>query len=188
MKLRTRLHPPALAMTWALSAALCGGLAQAAPVTTPPKAADNRVAPEVLQALESMRQHARETHTASGSDTAPLSEEQLLAAVPTRATSKVETIEGRLLAVGVGAVAGVVAFNLATVGMASVPVLASVGGASAGAAMEGAAVTANALALSRVYGVTSAVAGALVGDYLYRRRLAAHLPSIPADVSRRVSP
>lgn len=64
------------------------------------------------------------------------------------------------IVVGLGAIAGVVVFNAATLGLAALP---------GGVAVSGAVVlpAEAAVAVSRVYAVTTAVAGAWVADYLH---------------------
>ena len=100
------------------------------------------------------------------------------------AAKEVPLVDDRVLAVGLGAIAGVVVFNLATGGAAAVPLLAGEMG-GAGSAMG---VGRGTVAFSRVYAVSSAVTGGLVGDYLYRKSQAGRMPSVPADVAARVSP
>jgi hypothetical protein len=62
--------------------------------------------------------------------------------------------------VGLGAVAGVAVYNMATFGVAGVPFLAP-------AATTGAMVTAGAISQNRLYTVISAVTGAWVANWLY---------------------
>lgn len=94
----------------------------------------------------------------------------------------VPTVEERALAIGVGAIAGVVAFNVLTGGLTTVPVLAVLG-------TEGTALaTSNVVATSRVYAATSAVAGAWAGDYLYRSGMTGRLPGVSPEVAARVTP
>ena|GEM_PF-3659227 len=64
------------------------------------------------------------------------------------------------IVIGLGAIAGVVAFNAATLGLGSLP---------GGAALTGAAIlpAEASVAVNRVYAVTSAVAGAWTADYLH---------------------
>lgn len=66
------------------------------------------------------------------------------------------------LVIGAGAVAGVLAFNVLALGWEAVPM--------ASAIAEGGVVPAEmSVAMSRVYAVSSAVAGGLIADYLYTR-------------------
>ena len=79
----------------------------------------------------------------------------------------------RIIAVGVGMVAGVVAFNLATSSMATAPLLTSAGGmgTSAAAAVVGApaaTVVESSVVGTRIYPIASAVIGGVLADYLYR--------------------
>lgn len=80
----------------------------------------------------------------------------------------------RALAIGAGAIAGVIVFNVATGGLGTVPLLAGFAesGAAAGAAAtlaEAGALTANTVAQSRVYAVTSAVVGGWIGNWYATR-------------------
>jgi hypothetical protein len=79
---------------------------------------------------------------------------------PAYPAQETATASNRLLALGLGALGGVVAFNLATGGLSALPLFG--GGAATGAvsASEGA------VAVSRVYAVSSALAGALAADWL----------------------
>ncbi|CAK0767687.1 membrane hypothetical protein [Azospirillaceae bacterium] len=66
------------------------------------------------------------------------------------------------LVVGLGAIAGVVGFNLAALGWGAIPMV--------GAYARGAVVPATAsVAMSRVYATISAVTGALIANSLYSR-------------------
>lgn len=149
--------------------------------TAPAPAAAPALPPEVTQAIEAINQASDQVVT-TVTETTQAAGEAVAAAIP---DSEVPMVDERLLSVGLGAIAGVVVFNLATGGLASVPVLASMGG-EAGAAMGG--VGRGAVAISRVYAVTSAVVGGLVGDYMYRDAQAKRLPSVPAEVAARVTP
>lgn len=73
-------------------------------------------------------------------------------------------IDGRALAIGLGAIGGVAILSLAT-GGAAMPMMAA-GGASAA---EGTVMVVGRGVGGRLYGITSAVIGGWVGDYLYRR-------------------
>ncbi len=64
------------------------------------------------------------------------------------------------IALGLGAVAGVAVYNIATFGVSGVPFLAP-------AATTGAMVTAAAIAQNRLYTVVSATVGGLVANWLY---------------------
>ncbi|HEY0833657.1 MAG TPA: hypothetical protein VGE72_07080 [Azospirillum sp.] len=88
------------------------------------------------------------------------------------------------LALGLGAIGGVVAFNLATGGLGALPF---VGGATMAA---GGAVTATegAVAVSRVYAVTSAVAGALAMDWMVTKSKAVGTSRVPVAVAARLAP
>jgi hypothetical protein len=108
------------------------------------------------------------------------------AMAPEQNASKIALIDDRMGAVGLGAIAGVVVFNLATGGVSGVPMMASLG-AEAGAGM-GMGMGRGMVAMSRVYAVTSAVAGGLVGDYLYRSAQTGRVPAVPAEVASRVAP
>lgn len=131
--------------------------------------------PQVAQAIDVIKEAGEQV-----TDTVGQVAEDVIAATE----SSVDMVDDRLLYVGLGAIAGVVAFNLATGGMAAVPMLASIGGEAGamGTARHGA------VAISRVYAVTSAVVGGLVGDYVYRNAQAGRMPSVPSDVAARVTP
>jgi hypothetical protein len=64
------------------------------------------------------------------------------------------------IVVGLGAIAGVAVYNIASFGVSGVPYLAP-------AATTGAMVTAAAIAQNRLYTVVSAVVGAWVANWLY---------------------
>jgi hypothetical protein len=68
------------------------------------------------------------------------------------------------------------------------PFIYSYGAPGVGATMTGVNAARGAVAVSRVYAVSSAVAGGLVGDYLYRRANANRLSRIPKSVADRVAP
>lgn len=65
-------------------------------------------------------------------------------------------------AIGAGAIAGVLVFNVLALGVAALPAAAAYGGAVAVPAEMS-------VAMSRVYAVSSAVAGGLLADYYYGR-------------------
>lgn len=85
-----------------------------------------------------------------------------------------------LLIAGLGAITGVVAFNLATGGTAALPFLAGTGTGTISAA-EGA------VAVSRVYAVTSAVAGALAADWFYRNSQEQKIRPVPRRLAARLA-
>lgn len=142
---------------------------------------------EVLLAIDAVNQAAQKTGNAMGQAAAKTGEAinqaaQQVAEVATDVSSsvnKVDVVDNHALAIGLGAIGGVVVFNLATGGMASIPMLASASGA---AAVE------STVAISRVYAVSSAVVGGLAGDYLYRRAHSGAIPSVPSSVASRVAP
>jgi len=143
-----------------------------AAVATPPTAAE-AVPTEVLQALDDVYLAAKQ----AGAVTAdPMRQGH---SDPTQAAA----FQGRVLAVGIGIIAGVVAFNLATSGTVAVPILASVGGGGAEAA-----VLETSIAIGRVYTTAGAVVGGIMGDHLYRTRPAGSIASVPASTSQRVGP
>lgn len=91
----------------------------------------------------------------------------------------------RLLALGLGALGGVVAFNLATGGLSALPLIGGAGAATGAlSASEGA------VAVSRVYAVSSSLAGALVADWLTSPESAAPVRSgkLSTSVAYRVMP
>lgn len=91
------------------------------------------------------------------------------------------------LAIGLGAIGGVVAFNLVTGGLAALPFMGTATTTAATAA-ETVAATEGAVAVSRVYAVSSAVVGALAMDWLVTRTRAATSTRVPLAVSARVAP
>jgi hypothetical protein len=89
------------------------------------------------------------------------------------------------LAVGLGAIGGVVAFNVVTGGLATLPFM---GAAATTTAAEAVAATESAVAVSRVYTVASAVVGALAMDWLVTRSRGTASARVPVAVSARVTP
>ncbi len=92
--------------------------------------------------------------------------EMILAAAPVaeHRSSRPDDINHRLLALSAGALAGVVALNFYMGGLAYLPFTGVV-------AATPLATAESIVAISRVYAVTSAAAGALVGNWLYERSL-----------------
>lgn len=91
----------------------------------------------------------------------------------------------RLLALGLGALGGVVAFNLATGGLSALPLIGGAGAATGAlSASEGA------VAVSRVYAVSSSLVGALVADWLTSPESVAPVRSgkLSTSVAYRVMP
>lgn len=85
-----------------------------------------------------------------------------------------------LMVAGLGAIAGVVAFNFATGGTAALPLLAGAG-TGAMSATEGA------VAVSRVYAVTSAVAGALLANWYYQSGDDERIRAVPQRLAARLN-
>ncbi len=168
-------------------APLIFAIACALPVSTQAATAPgDAVPPEVLQAIDAANQAAVQSEgmLQQGAkmiqDTGSALKESASDLIEAAAgPSDVETVNPHFLAVGLGAIGGVVAFNLLTGGLASLPMLASGSGALA---IE------STVAASRVYAVTSATVGGLVGDYIYRRSQAGSVPSVPGEVAQRLSP
>jgi hypothetical protein len=148
--------------------------------TTGGALAAEAVPPEVMQAIDALNLPSEQMTATISQDAAGST-----VTVAPAAGTNVKMVDERLLNVGLGAIAGVVVFNLATGGMASVPVLASIGGAEAGTMMG---VGRGAVAMSRVYAVSSAVVGGLAGDYLYRKAQAKRMASVPSEVAARITP
>lgn len=185
MKLTLSRFTASLALTLALS-----GAAWAAPATPPavPAAAanDEVLPPEVLKAIDAVNQAARQTgkavqSAAQKTGTAMNEVAGQASQVANRAQEQIETVDPHALAIGLGAIGGVVAFNVLTGGMASLPMMAT-------SAAGGAAAVEGTVAVSRVYAVTSAVVGGLAGDYVYRKHYSGAAPSVPAGVAKRVTP
>jgi hypothetical protein len=90
--------------------------------------------------------------------------EAMLAAAPVSAIDAPRQETGRITALAVGAVAGVVALNFYMGGLAYLPFTGVV-------AATPLATAESIVAISRVYAVAAAAAGALVGNYVYERSL-----------------
>ena len=141
---------------------------------------------EVMKAIDAVNQAAQDTGkvvsaTAEKASNAIESAGNKVAdAVDSvKSGSNVSWVDDHVLAVGLGAIGGVIVFNLATGGMAAVPMLAS---ATGGTVVE------STVAVSRVYAVSSAVVGGLVGDYSYRRMHSGGVAAIPGNVIQRITP
>jgi hypothetical protein len=173
--------PVVSALLFAMTCALSGAAVAKAPTES------ETVPPEVLRAIDAVNQAAQKTgdvinQAAEKTGDALNNAAQQVAKAADQVQqsgNQVDVVENHALAVGLGAIAGVVAFNLATGGMASIPMMASAGGASA---------VESTVAVSRVYAVSSAVVGGLAGDYAYRRYRSGSIPSVPAEVAQRVTP
>lgn len=97
--------------------------------------------------------------------------------------SSVPLVEPRALAVALGAIGGIVIFNLVTGGPPGLPFLARMAPVDIGPMTA----YGGAVAVSRVYAVSSAAVGGLIGDYVYRSAIAGR-PQISAAVLERISP
>jgi len=89
-------------------------------------------------------------------------------------------------AIGLGAIGGVVAFNVLTGGLGALPFVGAEAAATAAAGTVSA--TEGAVAVSRVYAVGSAVVGALAMDWLVTRSKGSGANRVPLAVSARVAP
>ena len=98
--------------------------------------------------------------------------------------ASVPLVEGRPMAVALGAIGGVVVFNLVTGGTGGLPFLASAAAAEFGPLTA----TGGAVAVSRVYAVTSAAVGGLLADWLYRRSVTPTQTMVPTALLRRLDP
>jgi hypothetical protein len=100
----------------------------------------------------------------------------------------VPLVEDRLLAAGLGAIAGIVLVNFAMGGTAALPIMAETMPVMGGGGITAVSHRTGAVAVSRVYAVSSAVIGGWAGDYLYRRAQAGRLAVVPKPVADRVAP
>jgi hypothetical protein len=92
--------------------------------------------------------------------------------------------DSRVLSIGLGALAGVLVYNLLP---ASSIVSRAVPGAVGRAATRvGVTTAARTMVASQLPMMSSAVIGALMGDYLYRKNN--HIPGVPSAVANRISP
>lgn len=96
----------------------------------------------------------------------------------------VPLVEGRTMAVALGAIGGVVIFNFATGGAGALPYFASAAAVDIGPLSA----TGGAVAVSRVYAVTSAAVGGLFADWLYRRSATPAQTVLPTALLRRLDP
>jgi hypothetical protein len=136
-----------------LSAALVSPtIALAEPV---PALAPQNIPPEALRAIDSVN-HAMESNG-------------------------VPLFDSRALSIGLGALAGVLVYNLMPAMGRAVPGL--VGRAAARTGVSGAVYT---MTASQVPMMTSTVLGALVGDYIYRSNN--RVPSVSAEIAERIRP
>ena len=95
--------------------------------------------------------------------------------------TEIPVFDSRALSIGLGALAGVFVYNLLPGGAMVTRNL------PAAVSRMGAVITARTLASSQFSMMTSAVAGGLVGDYMYRKHTT-HFPSVSAEVAGRVKP
>lgn len=137
-----------------LSAAM-SGTAIAAPV---PALTPQAIPPEAMQAIDTVNQAAIEN-------------------------TEVPLFDGRVLSIGLGALAGVLVYNLLP---GSTVVTRAVPGAVGRAVRLGTTVAVRTITINQLPMMTSAVIGALVGDYMYRKNN--RMPSIPSQVIERISP
>jgi hypothetical protein len=172
MRSHLRLCPLGLALA-------CVIYAQTLPAA-PAAPATQAIPPEILQSIAEVHQWAQRPSASSAPGGAIEAGE---------ADAHQRASGGRVLAVGIGAVAGMLIVNFAAGGLASIPLLSSLGStAPAIAAMDAAGAAASTIAISPIYGLAGAVAGGVLGDYVYRAHNHRPLAAIPADVALRVQP
>jgi uncharacterized membrane protein YeaQ/YmgE (transglycosylase-associated protein family) len=98
--------------------------------------------------------------------------------------TEVPLFDSRVLSIGLGALAGVLIYNLLPgTSLVSRAVPGAVGRA---VTSVGATAAARTVATSQFPAMTSAVVGALVGDYVYRKNN--RMPSVSAEIAKRLSP
>ncbi|CAK0774829.1 conserved exported hypothetical protein [Gammaproteobacteria bacterium] len=100
------------------------------------------------------------------------------------ANGSVPLFDSRVLSIGLGAIAGVLVYNLLPGG--SMVTRAVPGAVSRAAYRVGATNALRTMTTSQLPMMTSAVIGALTGDYLYRKNN--RMPSISSDIAGRISP
>jgi hypothetical protein len=168
-----RSHPRLCPLGLALVGIMCAHALPAAPVT-------QTIPPEILESIAEVHHWAQRPSGPVG----PAGAIEIgQADAGQRATS------GQVLAVGIGAVAGMLIVNFAVGGLASIPLLSSLGGATpAVAAVDATGAAASTIAISPIFGLAGAVAGGILGDWVYRTRSHRSLAAIPADVALRVQP
>lgn len=96
--------------------------------------------------------------------------------------SEVPLFDTRVLSIGLGALAGVLVYNLMPAMGRAVPGL--VGRAATRAGVTGVAV--HTMTTSQVPMMASTLIGALVGDYIYRSNN--RIPGVSAEIAERISP
>lgn len=99
------------------------------------------------------------------------------------ANGTVPLFDSRVLSIGLGALAGVLVYNLLP---GSVVTRAVPGAVTSVVTRVGATTAIRTVTTSQLPMMTSAVIGALAGDYLYRKNN--RIPSIPVDIIGRISP
>lgn len=139
----------------ALSAVLTGpSIALAAPVAA---LTPQNIPPEAVQAIDTVN-HAVEN-------------------------TEIPLFDTRVLSIGLGALAGVVVYNLLP---GTSLVSRAVPGAVGRAVTRVGTTAARTMAASQFPMMTSAVLGALVGDYVYRKNN--RMPSVSAEIAKRLTP
>lgn len=159
MKIHVRLFPLVLAVVCAVPAALFPNIAPAATEATSPPGVENMsVSPEVLQALDAVYLAAKQADAQGVSRPGYRNHSPASTDKAAQTNWKI----GRMVAVGLGVAAGVVAINLLSGGFGSA---------------------------SRFYTVTSAMMGGMMGNRLYNKYYGRRtLPSVPRGVAQRITP
>lgn len=135
-------------VAFCLLSAVLSGSVLAAPV---PALAPQAIPPEAMDAIDTVNQAVE--------------------------NGEVPFFDSRVLSIGLGALAGVLVYNLlpgGTIVSRSMP-------GAVGRAVRMTTITSNQFPM-----MTSAVIGALVGDYMYRKNT--RMPSVSAQVMERISP
>jgi|GEM_PF-3356001 len=98
--------------------------------------------------------------------------------------TEIALFDNRALSIGLGTIAGVLVYNLLPGSALMSRAVPGVVGRAVG--RVGTTVVVRTMATSQFPMMTSAVAGGLVGDYMYRKNN--RIPSVPAGIAKRIAP